>query len=480
MVDQPDAGETSEVDSRRRKLDTERGPMSRRGRIAGLVIVGILVCVGPPLLLAALAITREPEEWHWNDWVAQITQVVTGLIFFGFAWFLGRSSEQRAEALANAELITSMGALAMSSARSHAGQDSQALRIGADARAALQHYPRAERDEQSKLIEKIVDSYSDLVFGTFSRAAGLPRSIRDGLRDSAEDLVDDAERLVSGYASKRPERRSELQQMARHVQFAVNVGAEVRRSVAVPVAVNHSRSLDDLWAHAGGRDHSLRERLDTLRLLYRRELTVLHDWSVLLNAREGVLCDAAIHHVESTAGWLAPWYLARAGDGSLMPVSVTGGMLGDEPARLDRIPPSSDLPLHPRPMVHGALPEGVRSASIEAHVKLLRAASPVTVCVLTYELRCDDGQQRRIVLDGNHRLAAAWRIARAADDKVEKLPITVLEFRLGETRPLRDRVLRGPQGEWEGFTPDVAMIRSAWTRVPATRLVTPRAAPDAD
>ncbi|BAL86460.1 hypothetical protein AMIS_12400 [Actinoplanes missouriensis 431] len=441
------------------QADVER--RDRRRDTALFVTLAATLSVGPPLGLGWLAGTLDPS-WHWGDWMAQTTQVVTGLIFFGLAMLVGRRGERRAEALANSELITSMGALSMSSARSFAGHDAQALRIAADARAALQHYSRASRAEQSKLVAKITDSYSDLTFGTFARAHALPRSVWTGLKDGAADLVDDARTLADGYGARATVRRTELQSMIHHITFAVSVGQAIIRQSQL--TGTQSRQLTKIASN----DTNTLDRLNRLRMLYRRELTVIADWNVLLRAHQHIVCSVYIHDPTATSDWLTPWYLEYSNDrATLTPVNVRNDKLA-EPARHDRIDYSPGIPVYPQPVMHGSIPQGLRTKGIENQVRLLRKAVVPTVCVLTYELICGDGRSRRLVLDGNHRLAAAHHIAKSDPSS----PTRILEFRITENEVIDTECHRtfhadtssdkDSDWEWKGFTPDVGTIRAAF------------------
>ncbi|MFI5955722.1 hypothetical protein [Cryptosporangium sp. NPDC051539] len=433
-----------------------------------LTVAAAIISVGPPLLLAWLGIVREPDEWHWNDWVAQVSQIVTGLIFFGLAWFVGRSSENRSLVSANAELITSIGALSMSSARSYAGHDAQALRIAADARAALQHYPRADWREQQRLLASITDAYSDLTFGTFTRAQGLPRSIWDGLYVGAGDVLDDVEKLVERYPGKHPA-RAELEQMLDHICFVRNLGAAVRENGALQRTTAGPRPLTEIWQKPGGNGrYSPAERLMHLRRLYRRELTVVADWSVLEREPDAVVCGAVLRDIADSDTWLSPWYVVEE-NGHLEAVNVLHQPLGNRDVALTgSFDASARVNLFPRPLFHSILPAGFRTAAIQSHVDVLESSLPVTVCVLTYELICADGVRRRVVLDGNHRLAAARVIAERLSADGEPAVVRVLDFEICERKaidtPAASELEELKDWKWNGFTPDIDNVRGAWQR----------------
>ncbi|GGP12778.1 hypothetical protein LDL08_18525 [Nonomuraea glycinis] len=439
------------------------GSLRKWTKTVSLWLAATFLAVGGPLLLAWLAIAREPSQWHWNDWVNQLTQIATGITFFALAWFIGRKSEERSKAMANAELITSMGALSTSSARAYAGNDAQALRIAADARAALQHYPRARYQEQHRLTTKVVDSYSDLIFGTFSRADGLPRSIWTGLIGGAVDVIADAQQLADTAGRRRGAQKRQLLDMAEHIRFAINIGEEIRKPDEVPTQTraNTSRDLEEVWRkERAGTSESL-SRISQLEVLYRRELTVVHNWNVLKENAEKIKCSAVLHDVAATDEWFSPWFVCRPGNGLLEPVNVVGDSLGNEIARFDKIADVPELPVHPCPLKHSEIPLGMRESTIANHCRILETTATRTICVLTYKVKCWDRTSRRIVLDGNHRLAAARRLDDSSE--VQRQPIRVLEFLIEEHERL-DSTMQAPEiykdWEWRGFTPDVHVIRA--------------------
>jgi len=151
------------------------GRSTRRAVIA----TGVLAFVSP-ITLGLVAQRLDSEQWKWDDWAAVVSAVLLGSLFFVLALIVGSDGARRARAVADAELMTSIGGLHMSSARSFAGSDQQALRIAASARAALQHFANAGAAEQQSLIKTIEDAYSDLVFGTFSRPDVGPRPASGG------------------------------------------------------------------------------------------------------------------------------------------------------------------------------------------------------------------------------------------------------------------------------------------------------------
>jgi len=453
-------------------------------RIAGLYLLAALLSLGFPIGIGLRAQHLEPHEWHWDDWAAVATSVWLSLLFFGLAFFVNRRAASRAEAMANAELITSTGSLAMSSARSFAGHDQQALRIAADARAALQHYPHAAAAEQHALIRTIEDSYSDLAFGTFARADGLPRSVWDGLCAGAQTLAAEAAALAGPMRKKGRSQQLELKGLAAHVRFVQRIGDAVR----VPAAARDARlaagfrPLDTIWwdkneSSAEEVELNSTERLERLRCLYNRELTVLKKWEVLLEQPDLLDCSAIlVEDLRLTDGWLAPWYVLPVQDGTsclsteaatLRQVNVLQENLTESRAA-DQLFDRGTFPCYPDALRHGHLPEGLRAAAIQNLCELLVRQSPVTVCVLTYEATRPDGSIARMVLDGNHRLAAARRLFldwHGPATGITPSPVRVLAFTISEQQPVDTRVAQADVLKsqekflpWRGFTPDVTLL----------------------
>ena len=454
-----------------------------------LVVLFWVAAIGAIFALAFWFQHRDPGQWGWDDWGALANSIWLGFLFFGLATWVGRGSERRATAVADAELITSMGSLAMSSARSFAGHDQQALRIAADARAALQQYPQASEAQQKQLVETIENSYSDLAFGTFSRADALPRSVWDQLCQGAEAVQQEADRLVrelrswTNWRGKHTEDRcTELAGMAAHVRFVQRIGVEIRAAHLV----RGVRELAGIWTEPADpqpRVLSSTEQLHRLACLYRRELTVVKQWRVLDAHSERLSCRAIlVDDLGQIGDWAAPWYVTWDPDGDrFRPVNVLGGEL-EEAASQDRIAEDDGrLPLYPEPLRHGQLPEGMRTRAIANLCELLRRQRPVTVCVLGYDLRNGDGGVTRVVLDGNHRLAAALRIVEedppgATADTTP--PLRVLTFLIREEgAPVDDETSNEEQfpdwAPWRGFTPDIGLIRGTWKPPASTDRPTP-------
>ncbi|MGH3671652.1 MAG: hypothetical protein ACRDSH_13625, partial [Pseudonocardiaceae bacterium] len=367
-----------------------------------------------------------------------------------------------------------------SSARSFAGSNQQALRIAADARAALQHYPSASPNEQTLLLDKIVDSYSDLAFGTFCHADALPRSIWTQLCQGADDVVNEAKVLVGNLGRRADQRKNELIAMAAHVHFVESIGREIRAQHDLPLAPGVSRVLNQVW-DVGSKSQRESEsmlygklsasdsvlthtdRVERLARLYRRELTVVKQWEVLYRHGRSVSCSVMLNDIAEIDGWYAPWYVTRA-DGRLLPVNVEGKEL-DEVAKWDRLIDVPGLPTYPIPLRHDQIPQGMRAKVIANLRDLLQRQQQVTVCVLAYDLKINGGIMR-LVLDGNHRLAAARQLT--AEGRGQSLSeqgnkvVRVLTFLIAEVDPIDDETSESkefPDWKWRGFTPDIGLLR---------------------
>jgi len=470
--------------------------------------LGLAATIATAGLVVLFAGYLADAEWGWDDWGAVVISVWLGILFFILAWYVERDADQRAEAVANAELITSMGFLEMSAARSFAGHDHQALRIAADARAALQHYPSADERRQEALIETVENSYSDLAFGTFARADALPRSVWNQLCEGDQAVQREADVLAAGLGRHASgQQRERLADMAAHVRFVQRIGAAVRDKSGHQVGGGGgcpTHDLDEIWIEPppkpkeGAREEAPKrlepiEQIERLERLYSRELTVVKEWAVLRRAADPqelpdgtkppatVSCSATLlEDLSQVREWYAPWYVKwDPADRSFKPVNVHRDPL-TEAAAMDTLVPDRLLPLYPQPLAHGSVPEGMRTTAIANLCHLLHRQTPTTVCVLVHELATQQ-KHRHVVLDGNHRLAAALSIhdealaaARARGEQDEfTSPVRVLAFVISEKEPIDDEAWQKvdfdtPGGrvtklwKWNGFTPDVGLIRGTW------------------
>lgn len=150
---------------------------------------------------------------------------------------------------------------------------------------------------------------------------------------------------------------------------------------------------------------------------------------------------------------------------------MVGGEL-NERARYDALQVEESTPRWPSALRHVNLPEGLRSTGIDNFCRLLVTQQSPTVCVLVYEL-CTDvprGTTMRLVLDGNHRLAAARRLWLGDSSCSVEWPnprrFRVLTFLIRERQAVDVPTHTDTQAEssygWRGFTPDIGLIRGTW------------------
>ncbi len=436
---------------------------TRRKRSRSLLGVLLLLLVLSISVACAVSVL-DSANWTLTDWGNLAVSLLLGIYFFFLAQHVNRRADQRAEAVSNAALITSTGLLAMSSARSLAGSESAALRVAADARAALQHYPLAEENKQKGLEQSVVGAYNDLAFSTFLHADRLARSVWDRLREGASQVVTETDQLAES---------PRLADVAEHVGFIEQLGIAVRQTSVQ----DNKPELLDLWdtsrlRHSGparNMDPAVDEtihRLQRFEMLYQTELTVMHDWSLLRKHAVDLQCEAELSPISETANWLAPWYVSRRSGVLLQPVNVLGGDL-DERARYDEIVDGEPVAEWPQSLAHGHLPQGLRTSGIDNLCHVVETQPSPKICVLAYEyIDPATGGSKRLVLDGNHRLAAARRLSteQVAAGKPSK-QFQVLTFLIRELNPV-DEPVAGSRAvnprSWRGFTPDIGLLRGTW------------------
>lgn len=448
----------------------------RFGTRAAMVAIASLLSAA---LVAGATSQLDSQNWSLTDWGNLLIAIILGLYFLFLAQHLNRDAERRATDLANAALITTTGLLAMSSARSVLGSESSALRVAADARAALQHYRGGEDKTREGLEESVVRAYNDLAFSTFLHADALSRSVWDRLREGATSVVKETNKLT--LTEEASSRATHLRSLADHVAFVEQLGVAMHKHAGLDLAVHPHFELPEVWKPvetlARGRAIPKRRsakdetkyRLDRLETLYRTELTVMHDWKLLHKHAGHVLCSVELVDAENTGHWLAPWFVGRRTDGTLGPVNVFGQDL-DERARYDKLTVTESTPLWPDALAHGSLPDGMRTTGITNLSEVLLKQPSPTICVLAYDF-ITDGRTQRLVLDGNHRLAAARRLTTAKiTNKGKHRRYRVLTFVIREIFPVDGLTKNeGAEGSstWRGFTPDIGLIRGSWS--PNTR-----------
>lgn len=413
-------------------------------------MAGLGFAVVAPVGIGWAARTANPPQWQADDWGATANSIILAMLFFGLAWQLNRAADARSAAVANGALLATIGQLTMTSSRTFGGSDELALRVATDALAALEHFPLADLDEQTELLRAIGDAYTNLAFGTLNRTPTLPRSQWEELQSGAVRVVRALNRIDVGQRREGNELECERRRVRRHIVFVLQLAKALRRC-----APGHDRDVV-LFESA---------TLADIKYLYRKELTVIHSWDVLESAPGSVACsihliDAADPRIDS---WYVPWYVGDDQDGNPMPINVEGKQL-EEASRWDRIEEHTRLPRHPWPLQYGQLPAGLRAEAISRLAAVLEQTTfPVASC-LAYDVLVD-GRLHRAVVDGNHRVAAALRMASPWPHQTTEARIPgrvyLLMYLITEKRPVdSERSTEDRTWRWRGFTPDVARLRA--------------------
>lgn len=452
---------------------------SFKARLMGLWIIAFIIITS---LAAFIASQKDPENWTLAAWVNFGISILLGFTFLFLSQHVNYKAQKRAEAVANSGLLTSTGVLAMNSVRSLLGSEPSALRVAADARAALQYYPAATDTKNVKkaLLDSVIDAYIDLAFSTFLHSGNLARSVWTRLCEGTAAVVKEANELAFTKSDGLKDR--ELACVADHVGFVELLGRALRKDAEKDLDFPGTRRLTVVWDRTKlpystrpretrlGSEETV-YRLNRFATLYKHELTVMHDWEMLRNNAEKISCEVDLVNVAATDEWLAPWYIEQGTDPQPKPISVLGGNL-NERARYDSPKADRSTPRWPNPLAHGRMPEGMRSTSIDNLCRLLMTQPSSIICVLAYELCIDmkSGKTMRLILDGNHRLAAARRISLERDSFPEShspsQQFKVLTFLISEQKPVDDWSTTGDQkyepARWRGFTPDIGLIRGTW------------------
>jgi hypothetical protein len=142
---------------------------------------------------------------------------------------IGLRGQQRARALADAELNRTVGALAASGSRSFAGDETQALRVPSEALGALKHYQAAGPKERKRLSAAIRRGFADIVFGTACYADALPRSIWDRLCVGMNDLRSELPRRIEVEPCQSF--KDELRETLSLVKLALALGRRLRENL---------------------------------------------------------------------------------------------------------------------------------------------------------------------------------------------------------------------------------------------------------
>ncbi|WP_147394448.1 ParB N-terminal domain-containing protein [Arthrobacter cheniae] len=325
----------------------------------------------------------------------------------------------------------------------------------------------------------MVNAYNDLAFSVFLRADTLARSVWARLCEGTADVIRETDKLV--FTRSKRIRDKKLMRVADHIGFIEMLGRALRKNGEGGVPEFESLSLPAVWDPVTTIDSrrppvrrsawmETTRRLDRFEMLYQDELTVLHDWSTLRDNADRISCEVELVDSAATDAWLAPWFVGKGTNGIARPVSVLNCEL-EERAKYDTLRINAATPRWPQALKHAEIPEGMRATSIDNLCQVLEAQPAPMICVLAYELCIEGhtGEKKRVVLDGNHRLAAARRLSLtpgSSDSNHHPREFKVLTFLIRELRPVDSVVPAGGERkhpyEWKGFTPDIGLIRGTW------------------
>ncbi len=442
--------------------------------VASFTVILSLIGIG------VLAQAREKDEWHWDDWAAMASAVLLSALFFVLARSLDvdserRSDEQRkavrrlSQTTANAQLIMTVGSLQTTGARTLGGAPEQALRVSADSLAALEHFELAsEAAARHQLILAIEAAYTNLAFSALSRGTWLPRFMWEQIRLGAVQVQEKLKKIESHHRNSLDESdRESLKGLIAHIECVIRTADRLRRRGISVTALDDNVLVPDL-------------EIGELMCLYRHELAVYHDWRVLTGGH--VTCYIELRHATEVARWHTPWYVKRSGD-RWEPTNFHGETLNEE-AAWDRIETEGSLPPHPQPLRVLEVPPGMRSRGIERMMQTVKQQMQGVVSALVYELadvyednlredqdspweaEAEGVAQKniapRMILDGNHRALAAFRLARQSSRGDRSDGPFFITYVIKEQAPITAKgctVRSNQKWTWEGFTPDVEKLR---------------------
>ncbi|MCZ2804750.1 hypothetical protein O2W18_06545 [Modestobacter sp. VKM Ac-2983] len=448
---------------------------SRTRTLISVSVIVLLIGIG------FLAQALEADEWHWDDWAAMASSVLLSALFFLLARSIDLDSEQRAAAqqnavrelsqtIANAQLMSTVGSLQRIGSRTLAGVQEQALRISADSLAALEHFSNAsEAGLRRQLIMAIETAYTNLAFSALSRGTMLPRFMWTQIRQGAGEVRKRLEQIGTHYAdllSEEDERS--LNELTSHIACVMETADRLRRRGLYATAPDDKALAPEVT-------------IAELRCLYRHELAVYHDWRVL--SGENVKCRVELWHASDIGDWHTPWYI-KPSDGGWVPTNFNGEDLNEE-AKWDKIELEHPLPVHPEPLSVREVPPGMRSRGISRMARLVEEQMNGIISVLVYELADadengalkregsptgeggsaaeEDVSKRaapRMILDGNHRALAAYRLAASPASEDRSDGPFVITYVIKEQRSITTEGSTARwKGMWRGFTPDIDKLR---------------------
>lgn len=393
-----------------------------------------MVTVALAVAVALAAQAAEPKQWHWDDWAAVAIAALLGTFFLLLTGLLQRRHSALSKALADAALQDKIGHIANSSIKTVSGDDEWSLHVARDAVAAMPLFNLATEAERRRLLVTVQDAYGALTLNTFIRGATLPIPVRQRLADDGQALIASLRTAAEDHRN-RP-LRDDLNDTGDYLTTCLGILEHLHRpTTPAPVLSHH-------W----------------LQTVYRNDLLVYAEW-------DADHIDALTVTVETVAditvldGYHAPWYVHPQPDG-LQEVNYAN--LVEATTILTHAP--SDTPVWPQALTHAQVrASGLRANSINRMRHFMTLGNFRSFAVLVYQLA--DG--RRIILDGNHRTAAALR----DHSKLHGQGWAAVAFILRESNgsaipdglsPIRARsAATGACDTWTGFNPDVALLQES-------------------
>lgn len=401
----------------------------------------IVACVAS-VVAALVARSVEPSQWRSDDWASLAMAVLLAVLFFVIAQVLQArqtAAEERTRrrelalqaAVADGILVERTGLVTINALRTRdvtqRTSDFCALSIANDALAAMPLFRLATAARQTEFLDSVRGGYSALVLNSFSRGRELPRAVADHLVSGAHAL----EGQLSGS-----------------VGHAATVHEEVQAAVATTRShVRACREWAELWRDP--RTTRVPSSVAFVREIYEPELRVHRRWKASGVAR----LDAEI--IRRDLDWLgdcySPWYLRRSGRG-YVEVNYRGAI--ENAGRISARQPS----VWPVPLRHRAVSRlvAMRRDGIDLMRRYLAQADWPGFSVLVYEV----SPEHRILLDGNHRTAAALRARAEGDDIHLAVTAFVLKATPKASRLMSEPIFDGDSltNEADVFNPDIAHV----------------------
>ena len=128
----------------------------------------------------------------------------------------------------------------------------------------------------------------------------------------------------------------------------------------------------------------------------------------------------------------------------------------------DHVSAPSGLPTWPSPLKHNLLSHAsIRQKNIMRMKTLINQSPSTTFAIFVYEL----ADERRIILDGNHRVAAA--LEHSGEPAMNLLPrmqpsaVVFVMKELKGCKPVTGGLAGNSGNTWKGFNPDVELLRAS-------------------